>query len=145
MGKGRIVLLLIGLVVIAFVVLQILPVGGQLTNPPVTTQIAWDSPETERLVRLACYDCHSNETAWPWYAGIAPIRWLVTRDVLQGRDHMNFSTDSRYDVIGIADLVTSGEMPLPVYLLMHPEARLTEQQRAQLVAGIEATFGGRDD
>ena len=60
-----------------FVLIQFVPYGRDHDNPPVTAEPDWGSPATLRLVRAACYDCHSNETEWPWYSNIARMSWLV--------------------------------------------------------------------
>ena len=78
---------LLGLVV-ALVAIQLVPVDR--TSPPVTADIA--APANVRAVlKRACYDCHSNETTWPWYSRVAPVSWLVARDVREGRKELNFS------------------------------------------------------
>jgi hypothetical protein len=63
------------------VLIQLVPFGRDHTNPVVTAEPRWDSPVTRELADRACFDCHSNETEWPWYAGVAPVSWLVYRDV----------------------------------------------------------------
>jgi hypothetical protein len=83
-------LALAGIVIIAFLGIQLIPVNR--INPAVTTPIKWDSPQTQALAQRACMDCHSNETVWPWYSYVAPASWLVYYDVLRGRSEMNFST-----------------------------------------------------
>jgi mono/diheme cytochrome c family protein len=80
---------------VAFVASQLIPVRPRPTNPPVTGEPAWDAPETRVLARQACFDCHSNETAWPAYASIAPVSWLVQHDVDEGRAALNFSEWTR--------------------------------------------------
>jgi hypothetical protein len=92
------------------------------------------------LLRSACYDCHSNETVYPWYAYVAPVSWLVIRDTKLGRAHLNFSdweNNSKVDkakLLGeIAEEVEDGVMPMPIYILMHPEAKLTVAQRELLI------------
>ena len=67
-------------------------------NPPVVREPVWDSPETRALAVQACYDCHSNETQWPWYARIAPISWVLAYDVIEGREALNFSEWDRHAV-----------------------------------------------
>lgn len=120
---------------------QLVPVDR--TNPPVTREILWDAPATRDLAQRACYDCHSNDTDWPWYARVAPASWLVAKDVAEGREHLNFSMWDRpnEDVEKILEMVRDGEMPLKKCTLLHPEARLDEQERATLMAGLEATLG----
>jgi hypothetical protein len=115
------------------------------TNPPVPTgrdllAAGPPPPEVAALLKSACYNCHSYETKWPWYSHIAPFSWQITGHVNDARDAMNFS-DWPHDEPSrvrkrwrhIADAVEDREMPLPSYALIHPDARLTDQQRAQLV------------
>ncbi len=85
--------LLIVLFVLAalFLVIQLLPFGRDHTNPVVVSEPNWDSPATRSLAQRACFDCHSNESVWPWYSNIAPVSWLVYNDVIEGRSQMNFS------------------------------------------------------
>jgi hypothetical protein len=71
--------------------IQLVPYGRDHGNPPVTGEPTWDASETRALVKQACFDCHSNETEWPAYASIAPVSWLVQRDVNEGRAVLNFS------------------------------------------------------
>ncbi len=114
------------------------------TNPPVTGEIA-APPDVQALLERSCYDCHSNETAWPWYARVAPMSWLVTHDVKEAREHVNFSEwgdldagDRESAMKEIAEEVEDGKMPLRLYVPLHPAARLTEAERAQLVAWSSA-------
>ncbi len=121
-----------------FLLAQLVPV--ERTNPPVTGRV--EAPgEVQDLLRRACMDCHSNETHWPWYGYVAPISWLLTRDVAEAREHLNFTTWDLYDAEERADLmeeideeVSSGAMPLKIYLPLHGEARLTQAEREMLVA-----------
>lgn len=115
-------------------------VAVQRTNPPVTYAINWDSPETERLARTACFDCHSNETRWPWYAHIAPAAFLLANDVTQGREQYNFSTGYQLDGDKMARKVEDGQMPPMRYLLLHPEANLSAEDKTKLASGLRATF-----
>ena len=136
--------ILIGLVVVIVLALliQLVPVNRE--NPAVVTQVSWDSPETQALWDRTCADCHSNETTWPWYSYVAPVSWLVARDVREGREKFNISdlTTSRLDKMmrEIAEVVQEGEMPMPIYLVTHPEARLTSAERDALVKGLQATL-----
>jgi hypothetical protein len=96
------------------------------------------------LAQRACFDCHSNETVWPWYSHVAPASWLVQRDVEHGREHLNFSEFDRPqdDAHEAAEMVQKGKMPLSYYLPAHPAARLSADERAALIAGLTATLGG---
>jgi len=147
----RILLIGGGVVVAALVVfglIQLVPTGVSYTNPPVVSEPQWDSPQTRVLAQRACFDCHSNETAWPWYTHIAPISWLTARDVMEGRSRLNFSTwgqptsgrGERTNARELVRAVQDGSMPPAIYLPLHPSARLTAAEQQQLVAGFMATF-----
>lgn len=127
----------------AFLLIQLVPKGRAHSNPAVTGTPPWDSPGTKALFDRACADCHSNETHWPWYSNIAPISWLIEKDVVEGREHFNVSEWGRpkNDADEAAEEVEKGAMPLPIYLKTHPEARLTPEEKATLIAGLKATFG----
>lgn len=93
-----------------------------------------------QLLKAACYDCHSNETVYPWYAYVAPVSWLVSRDTRMGREHLNFSEWEDYSKMDkakqlgdLAEEVEDGAMPMPIYILMHPEAKITMAQRELLI------------
>ncbi len=137
--------IVIGIIVIfigGFLVLQIVPYGRNHTNPPVVQEINWDSPQTKELAQRACYACHSNQTDWsPWYASIAPASWLVQHDVEEGRQRLNFSEwnrnfEAKREPQEVGNIVLGGEMPPAQFLLMHPEARLTDAEKQQLAQGI---------
>jgi hypothetical protein len=123
--------------------IQLIPFGHSHTNPPVSREPAWDSPQTKALIKRACFDCHSNETTWPWYSNVAPVSWLVQRDVDGARRHLNFSEWDKphHHDKDIGEQVNGGEMPPSSYLLMHPSARLTPSERQDLTVGAEKSFG----
>ena len=139
-------------VVAAFLILQLLPYGRRHTNPPGHVEPRWDAPATRALAARACFDCHSNETVWPWYSHVAPVSWLAQRDVDEGRRTLNFSEWDRpqKEARESAKTVRKGEMPPWFYVRLHPDARLTPGEAQTLIAGLEATLGtkrgkGRDD
>ena len=137
---GIIVLILLG----GFLLIQLVPYGRSHTNPPVIAEPNWDSPETRALAERACFDCHSNETKWIWYSNIAPVSWLVQRDVDEGREKLNFSEWGQgrmRELDEISEVVYEGEMPPSKYLPMHPEARLTDAEKRSLAQGLQATVG----
>ncbi len=140
---GRLVRILVLGIIVLLVVIQLVPYGRQHTNPPVRAEPAWDSPRTRELAVRACFDCHSNETKWPWYSNVAPLSWLVQYDVDKGRRELNYSEwDRRQEEAGeSAEAVQKGSMPPAYYVWLHPEARLTAAERAELIAGLQATFG----
>jgi cytochrome c len=92
-----------------------------------------------------CGDCHSNNTRWPLYSRVAPSSWLVEHDVHEGREHLNlssweqYSIDSRIDLLGrMSSQLRQGKMPKKQYLLLHPEARLSEAERTLIVNWTKA-------
>ena len=133
-------MLLVGLAV----AIQAVPYGRAHDNPPVLSEPRWDSEATRDLVVSACFDCHSNETVWPWYTNIAPVSWLTTRDVDEGRDELNFSEwgSSEQETDELVESVLDGEMPPFYYGWAHPSARLDDAETQQLIDGLRATFGG---
>ena len=126
--------------VVVFGLMQLVPYGRDHVNPPITKTVPWPDETTRQLARRACMDCHSNETTWPWYSHVAPISWLVYRDVVKGRKHINFSEwDKEQDGSdNTAEMIRKGKMPFPPYLIPHPEARLTDAEKAQLEKGLDA-------
>ena len=123
------------------------------TNPPVAPGhdlMATNAPPAEiaALMHSACYDCHSYETKWPWYSHVAPVSWLVANDVTRGRERLNFSEWPRAlperaakRLERISEEVDYQDMPPAKYTVLHPEARLTADQRRQIIhwADQEAT------
>ena len=130
--------------VIGLIAMQVIPVGSRV-NPPVVVEPNWDSLETRALAQRACFDCHSNETVWPWYSYVAPISWMVVKDVNEGRRVFNLSewtTEQQHasQPEEAVELVSKNLMPLPYYILIHPEANLTNLEKGQLVNGLIATL-----
>jgi hypothetical protein len=130
-------------ILLVVVLIQFIPFGHNHTNPPVTGEPQWNSPPTSDLIHRACFDCHSNATAWPWYSHVAPVSWLVQRDVNDGRRHLNFTEWNRPQkhAKDVAERVKEGEMPPWFYLPMHPAARLADAEKQTLIEGAEKTFG----
>lgn len=141
--------ILLGLALV-FVIIQFIPVELPPPDPDrsgdlIGTGLA--NQEVAQLFKTSCYSCHSNETEYPWYSHVAPSSWLVARDVREGRDELNFSTWLKYDTTrmirkldDIASEVGEGNMPMPIYTLMHPSAKLTDEQRELIVAWTETAM-----
>lgn len=121
---------------------QLVPYGRNHRNPPVMAEPTWNNPTTRALADRACFDCHSNQTRWPWYSHVAPMSWLVQDHVDEGRRELNFSEWSRggFEAHEASETVREGEMPPRSYLLLHPEARLTAPERQQLARGLDASL-----
>ena len=137
----RVVALRVGLAALALLVLiQLVPYGRDHDDPPVTRAARLD-PGTRAIVAEACADCHSNRTRWPWYTNVAPASWFAQSDVDGGRETLNFSEwDLPQREAGeAAEEVQKGKMPMPIYLPLHPDARLTADERQALVRGLQAT------
>ncbi len=135
---------MVGLVgLIGLGAIQLVPYGRNHSNPPVVAEPAWDSPATRAYAVTACFDCHSNQSTWPWYSNIAPISWLVQQDVDEGRAKVNYSEWGRGQEGGdSAETFSEGSMPPFIYLLTHPDARFSDADRAAFIKGLNATFGG---
>jgi mono/diheme cytochrome c family protein len=134
------VLRTIGLLAVLLVAIQLVPYGWQHSNPPVIAEPNWDSPRTRELAKIACFDCHSNETVWPWYASVAPLSWLSVNHVNEGRDELNFSEWPAEETDEIVETVLDGEMPTWDYMLLHPAARLSDADTQALADGLRATL-----
>jgi hypothetical protein len=132
------ILWVVAAIVVVGLLIQLIPLPGRGNNPPVTSEPPWDSPATRALAKRACFDCHSNETVWPWYSYVAPISWLVYNDTMEGRSRLNFSEWSTSPRVSdeIGGVISEGEMPPAVYLPMHPSARLTAAEKQRLITGL---------
>lgn len=124
------------IVVALLVVIQFFPV--KRTNPPGENKMTAPA-EVQTVLKESCFDCHSNETVWPWYSRVAPVSWLVAHGVNTGRGKLNFSTWDQLEarkkdklMVEIWDEVEGGEMPLSYYLPVHPQAKLSEADLAVL-------------
>jgi hypothetical protein len=138
---------------LALVLLAIQAVPVDRSNPALETEVP-APPEVRTVLRRACYDCHSNETVWPWYSRLAPVSWLVAHDVHDGREELNFSTWNRLSAKRQVearrkawDEVAGGEMPPWVYRAAHRAAHLSPQDKAQLREWLQSApgEGSRDE
>jgi hypothetical protein len=147
--------ILLGIVVVGivgFVAIQFVPVRDIGSNPPARFKLD-APPEVEAVLRRACLDCHSNETRWPLYARIAPGSWLMSRDVHNGRKHLNFSEwgdvdedERQTDKENCWEQIETGAMPKWFYVYpMHLSARLSEGDKALLKAYFMKDAGKKKD
>ena len=153
----------LGLVAV-FVLIQLVPVNR--ANPPIDpAKKLMPPPEVEAILRVSCYDCHSNETRWPWYSYVAPLSWWIANHVHDGQRRLNLSTwadikpragrDEAYrggpelSVVQykrklLGDMETDiqeGRMPISSYLIIHHDARMTPQQYQVVAAWLDAEMG----
>ena len=135
--------LIILLLAVLFLLAQLIRIDK--SNPPVRSDLA--SGTAKPVLHRACYNCHSNETIWPWYSSVAPASWLVGRDVRGARSHLNFSEWGTYDsgtrshkLRAIAEEVQGGDMPPWYYSFVHRDSRLSASDRNQILAWVEETI-----
>ncbi|MCW7466632.1 heme-binding protein [Leptospira levettii] len=119
-----------------FLFFQLFPVPRE--NPPVTSEIVV-ADEVKQILKRSCYDCHSNETTWPFYSYVFPVSYLVSNHVTEGREELNFSEFGKLPerkqnkkIYEVWEQVDEGEMPPIDYLLMHPSAKLSDQDKEVL-------------
>ncbi len=141
---------LLGGLALTLLIIQLIPAG----LPPVENESAGDiissglvDQKVVPILKTSCYSCHSNETSYPWYAHVAPASWLIAYDVKKGREELNFSTWQEYDMqkmVGklddVASEVDEGHMPKSIYTLMHPSAKLSDEERDLIVAWTETAM-----
>ncbi len=142
----RVLKIVLGLFALTFIGIQFVPV--ERTNPSVIADFDGD-PGIEALLRRACYDCHSNETHWPWYSAVAPASWSIVEHVDHGREELNFSlwgrmprTQQDHKREECWEEVESGEMPHSGYVPLHPDARLSPEDLELLKAWATAPSEG---
>ena len=147
----RLIVGFIGLIAL----IQFVPV--QHSNPPAADPVVFADPNAETIAKRACYDCHSNQTTWPWYSYVAPLSWYSINHVEEGRAQLNFSdvaatlTNAREGGEGgeggeqttvaelaenSAETINNGEMPPSYYTLIHKDALLSATDKEALIAGI---------
>jgi hypothetical protein len=128
--------------VVALLLMQLVPY--RITNPSTRSEPNWDTARTRQLAVVACYDCHSNETTHHWYTQIAPISWWTVNHVRDGRAAFNFSEwgTKRQELGDIYETISSGSMPPSYYTWfgLHPGAKLTAQEKAELIAGLKKSL-----
>ncbi|HEU5104371.1 MAG TPA: heme-binding domain-containing protein [Solirubrobacterales bacterium] len=133
---------LLGLATLALLLIQLVPYGHAHSNPPVTRAAKWPDGPGQQIAEAGCYACHSNLTKWPVYSNVAPSSWLVEHDVEEGRGILDFSEwdKPQPDAGELIEKVEGGDMPPLQYKLAHGEARLSSQEKQQLVAAITRLY-----
>lgn len=148
MKRKRIFKRILLVLLLIFVVMQFFRIDK--TNPPVVEgedfiAVAQPDAEMEKILRSACYDCHSNETNYPWYSNVAPVSWMLKDHIEEGREHLNFSKwgsfplkKQNHKLHECAEEVEEGEMPLNSYTWTHGDASLSSAQKEKLAAWFES-------
>ncbi len=100
----------------------------------------------DSTLKMACYDCHSNNSEYPWYWRFQPVAWFMNGHIIEGKKHLNFSTFTSASISRqyrwlkeINDEVKSGDMPLTSYTLIHADARITDQQKSEIINWVAST------
>ncbi len=138
--------IIIALVVI-FVLMQLYrPKRNVSTEIPKTDFIQTLQPPKDiaQMIKTSCYDCHSNNTDYPWYVNVAPVSWFMAHHIDEAKEELNFSEWDTFSskrknkkLDEIVEMVDEGEMPLSSYLLMHSEAKLSEEQTKRLIDWVK--------
>ncbi len=125
----------LGIIVLVFVLFQFIPYGKEKTNPKTDKTLKIKAPKNVmKLFKRSCYDCHSNETKWPWWSYVAPFSWSISDDVRGGRKALNFSIWNSYTPKKQEKLkkeiyrTVAGPMPLPQYIWLHQDAKLSKDE-----------------
>ena len=142
--------------VLGFIAIQFFNRPDKSTTAEVTpghiTKVMTIPANVESILKRSCFDCHSNHTVWPWYTAVAPVSWLVADDVVKGRKKMNFSEwakipDSKKEarLNEICEQINAGEMPLPKYLYIHGDAKLSQADKDILCKWVETEMKKMDE
>ena len=128
---------------IIFIVIQFIRPVRNKSGQVLATDFAkvYAVPENvQAFLQNACYDCHSNNTTYPWYANIQPMAWVMARHIKNGKDKLNFSDFGSYTsrrqiskLKGIANQIKDDEMPISSYRMMHTKANLTNDEKALIM------------
>ncbi len=148
MNKKRIIRTAVLVLLLIAVLIQFIPVDRSVpeVDPSKDLLAVHQAPAAvATLLKDACYDCHSHQTKYPWYSYIAPVSMWLQGHVDHGKEHLNFSEWADYDadrrdhkLEEMAEEVEESHMPLNSYTWGHPEARLSDQQRSELVAWVNS-------
>lgn len=130
-----------------FILIQLIPSERPANNPVEGYDFfsRYEVPgEVEKIIRASCFDCHSQEVNYPWYAKVAPFSWLINKDVRNGRSNLDFSNWDRLEkkekiqlASEVGEEVEDGIMPMPIYIYMHTEAMLDQAQKDLVVEWAE--------
>lgn len=143
----KVVRILLLVLVAIFIIIQFIPYGKP-SNQPLAGKDLFEVTELPQdvgiILKNACYDCHSQKVKFPWYSNVAPVSWLVTRDIKEGRENLDFSKwrdvskkDKLKALDKIGEEVSEENMPMKIYTIMHAEARLTKAERDIVVKWAE--------
>jgi hypothetical protein len=126
--------------IVLFGLIQLIPIDR--SNPPTTQEPNWSSPEARALVKQNCFDCHSNETVWPWYGYVAPVSWLLYFDIYRGRNEFNFSEWDKNPgrLNEMVREIQQGSMPPLQYKIIHTDTNLDAQHKQALIDALTTSL-----
>jgi hypothetical protein len=137
MIKKILIVLLCALIAIQFIHPSSNKSGGDQPNS--ITKVYVIPPDVESILKKACYDCHSNNTSYPWYSNIQPVDWWLDKHIKDGKRHLNFDEFTNrkksyqyHKMEETIEMVREGEMPLDSYLWIHNDAKLTDAEKSRL-------------
>ncbi len=126
-------------VVVLIVLIQFIRIDqvNPESNPQYDFFAVSEVPENvQSIFKESCYDCHSNNTIYPWYSHVAPFSWILSNHIKEGREHVNFSEWGNYSMGDKLEMIEesieeieAGKMPLKSYVLIHKNAKLTKEEK----------------
>jgi uncharacterized membrane protein len=137
-------------ITIVFILLIIQSIRIDKSTKPIDDKtdfisVVQPSAEVSDILKKSCYDCHSNQPVYPWYSNIAPVSWWIKNHINEGSHHLNFSVWETYSIKRknhkleeCIEMVEEDEMPMGSYTIMHKEAKLSQEQKIQLVEFFKA-------
>ena len=139
---SRIKKILLGLLIVVIAIQFIQPARNK-NGQVIATDISkiYSLPQSvQATLKTACYDCHSNNTNYPWYTNIQPVGWMMARHIKEGKEELNFSEFGSYSerrqlskLRSIENSIKDGSMPISSYTIIHKNARLTKEEKAQII------------
>lgn len=138
----KVLRLILGILLVSLIIIQFFPTTDNISNEVPNTDVIQHRQAPSHvttLVQNACYDCHSNNTKYPWYDKVQPLAWILEKNIENGKRELNFNEFETYSrkkqqekFEEIIEMVEENEMPLTSYKILHSEGRLTSAERKQI-------------
>lgn len=139
----KIVKIIAGILLVALVLIQFIPVDYNQSDtvPQTDFMLVHKVPEAiQKKIQVSCYDCHSNNTQYPWYNRVQPVAWFLEDHIKEGKAELNFnewdSLSSRRKTSKLRSIIKqieSGEMPLDSYTLIHRDAKFSKEETEEII------------
>jgi len=134
------------ILLLVFIGIQFVPTELNTSNEILETDFTNTfvvSEQIQNILEVSCYDCHSNNTKYPWYNKIQPIRWILEDHINEGKEELNFSEFGSYSkrrmkskLKSIISQIDDNEMPLSSYTIIHRDAKLTDVEKQQVIEWV---------